>query len=61
MKVLDCQREIIRRNVEKGLLPNFTRGLVDFDHSYSSIGIMGIYETMATFGYTDVDEFGSYL
>lgn len=61
LKVLDCQRGIIKRNVEKGLLPNFSHGLVDFDHSYSSIGIMGIYETMATFGYTDVDEFGNVI
>lgn len=61
LKVLDCQRGIIRRNVEKGLLPNFSHGLVDFDHSYSSIGIMGIYETMATFGYTDTDEFGNII
>ena len=61
LKVLDCQRGIIRRNVEKGLLPNFSHGLVDFDHSYSSIGIMGIYETMATFGYTDTDEFGNVI
>ena len=61
LKVLDCQRSIIKRNVEKGLLPNFGHGLVDFSHSYSSIGIMGIYETMATFGYTDTDEFGNVI
>ena len=59
LKALDCQRAIIRRNVEKGLLPNFVYDLVDFDHSYSSIGIMGIYETMSTYGYTEQDEFGN--
>ena len=59
MKALDCQRGIIRRNVEKGLLPNFTYNLIDFDHSYSSIGIMGIYETMRSFGYTYQDELGN--
>lgn len=59
LQALDCQRAIIRRNVEKGLLPNFVYDLVDFDHSYSSIGIMGIYETMSTYGYTEQDEFGN--
>lgn len=57
LKALDCQRHIIKRNVEKGLLPNFSYGLIDFEHSYSSIGIMGIFETMKKFGYTYLDDF----
>ena len=59
LKILDCQREIIERNVEKGLLPSFTSGLVDFEHLYSTVGINGIYETMKTFGYIQKDEFGN--
>ena len=58
-KALDVQRHIIQRNVEKNLLPNFTKGLVDFEHLYSTIGFIGIYETMKTFGYVRVDEFGN--
>ena len=58
-KALDVQRHIIQRNVEKNLLPNFTKGLVDFEHLYSTIGFIGIYETMKTFGYIKVDEFGN--
>ena len=58
-KVLDVVRHIIRRNVEKGLLPNFTHGLVDFEHLYNTIGINGIYETMRSFGYVKEDEFGN--
>ena len=58
LKALDCVRHIIRRNVEKGLLPNFTYGLIDFDHIYNTIGFLGIFETMKKFGYTRVDEFG---
>ena len=50
LKALDCVRHIIKRNVEKGLLPNFSYGLV---------GFIGIYETMKKFGYTKVDEFGN--
>ena len=56
---LDCVRHIIRRNVEKGLLPNFTKGIVDFEHLYNTVGIIGIYETMKTFGYTREDELGN--
>ena len=58
-KVLDVVRHIIQRNVEKGLLPNFSKGLVDFEHLYNTIGFIGIYETMKTFGYTKKDEFGN--
>jgi len=58
-KALDVVRHIIQRDVEKGLLPNFSYGLVDFEHLYNTIGIIGIYETMKKFGYTRVDEFGN--
>lgn len=58
LKALDCVRYIIKRNVEKGLLPNFTFGLVDFPYLYNTIGFIGIYETMKNFGYTKVDELG---
>ena len=33
-KVLDCVRHIIKRNVDKGLLKNFSLGLIDFGHLY---------------------------
>lgn len=59
LKALDCVRHIIQRNVEKGLLKNFSYGLVDFEHLYNTIGFIGIYETMKTFGYTREDEFGN--
>ena len=58
-KVLDVVRHIIQRNVEKGLLPNFSKGIVDFEHLYNTIGVIGVYETMKTFGYVKVDEFGN--
>lgn len=58
-KVLDIVRHIIKRNVEKGLLPNFSHGLVDFEHLYNTVGIIGIYETMKTFGYIRQDKFGN--
>ena len=59
LQALDIVRGIIKRNVEKGLLKNFTLGLVDFEHLYNTIGFIGIYETMKTFGYTKKDELGN--
>ena len=59
LQALHCVRNIIRRNVEKGLLPNFNMGLVDFEHLYNTVGFIGIYETMKKFGYTKTDEFGN--
>ena len=59
LQALDVVRYIIKRNVEKGLLPNFIHGLVDFEHLYNTIGFIGIYETMKKFGYTTMDEFGN--
>ena len=56
---LDVVRNIIRRNVDKGLLPNFSYGLVDFEHLYNTIGFLGVYESMKKFGYIRQDEFGN--
>lgn len=56
---LDAVRHIIRRNVEKGILPNFTYGLIDFEHLYNTIGFIGVYESMKKFGYTTMDELGN--
>lgn len=58
LKALDVVRSIIQRNVEKGILPNYAKGLVDIDTQYNTIGVIGIYETMKSFGYTYVDSLG---
>ena len=59
LQALDCVRTIIKRNVDKGLLPNFNYGLVDFEHLYNTVGFIGIFETMKKFGYIAYDEFGN--
>lgn len=61
MQMLHVLRKIINKNVERNLLPNFQDGIIDFEHLYNTVGINGIYETMKTFGYTEVDEFGNTL
>lgn len=57
-KALDTVRHIIQRNVEKGLLPNYQDGAVEMDKQYCTMGILGLYEVIEAFGYTQKDEFG---
>lgn len=59
LKALDRVRHIIVRNIEKGLLPNYSLGLIDLKTQYNTIGVLGVYETMKTFGYLTKDEFGN--
>ena len=58
-KALDRVRHIIKRNIEKGLLPNYCDGGVEMDKQYCTVGILGLYETMEKFGYIETDEFGN--
>ena len=51
LTTLDIVRHIITRNIEKGLMKNFDTHMVDLDKLYSTIGIIGIYETLQKFGY----------
>ena len=60
---LDCQalyamRHILKRNIEKGLLPNYREGAVELDKQYCTIGILGMYEVMCEFGLINTDELG---
>lgn len=58
-KLLDVQRHIITRNIQKGLLPNFCDGGIEMDKCYSTVGILGMYEVIEALGMTRVDEFGN--
>lgn len=60
VKALDCIRHIIERNVEKGLLPNYSYGLIELKNQYNTIGINGMFEAVRHIGGTDIDEFGNY-
>ena len=59
IKALDVVRDIISRNIEKGLLPNYTYGLIDLKKQYNTIGINGMYEALDYFGYIETDDFGN--
>ena len=58
-KLLNVQREIIKKNIERKLLPNYVDGGMDLAHQYSTIGILGLYETMKEFDFIETDEFGN--
>ena len=57
-KVLDCVRHIIKRNIDKGLLPNYQDGGIELAKQYCTVGILGLFEVIEAFGYTEKDEFG---
>lgn len=58
LQVLDRIRSIIKRNIEKGLLPNYTNDLIHLSSQYNTIGINGIYEAVKHFGGITIDENG---
>ena len=59
IKVLDTIRGIIKRNVEKGLLPNYTHELVKMENQYNTLGITAMYEAIRDMGLIQEDNFGS--
>ena len=58
-QVLETIRHIIKRNIEKGLLPNYGKGGIELDKQYCTLGILGLYEVMQYFGYLTEDDFGN--
>ena len=57
-KALESMRHILKRNIEKGLLPNYQDGAVELDKQFCTIGGIGLYEVMDMFGLINTDEFG---
>ena len=60
IKTLDVIRGIIERNIEKGLLPNYSHEIINLKSQYNTIGIIGIYEALQKFGMVNIDEFGNH-
>lgn len=58
-KALTSMRHILKRNIEKGLLPNYQDGAVELDKQFCTIGGIGLYEVMDLFGLIDTDPFGN--
>ena len=58
-KALTSMRHILKRNIEKGLLPNYQDGAVELDKQFCTIGGIGMYEVMDLFGLINTDELGN--
>jgi len=58
-KALYSMRHILKRNIEKGLLPNYQNGAVELDKQFCTIGGIGMYEVMDLFDLIETDEFGN--
>ena len=59
LKVLDRVRHIILRNVDKGLLPNYSEQIINAEKQYNTIGIIGLYEALQKYGFVDRDQLGN--
>lgn len=57
--VLDVIRGIIKRNIEKGLLPNYSYKLIEMDYQFNTIGVIAMYEVINHFGFIKTDIFGN--
>lgn len=57
-KALTSMRYILKKNIEKGLLPNYQDGAVELSKQFCTIGILGLYEVIESFGMIVEDEFG---
>ena len=59
MEVLDCIRHIIKRNIEKGLLPNYSYGVINLEKQTTTNGLTAMYEAIRELGMTNTDKFGN--
>ncbi len=58
MKILDVQRGIIKRNIDKGLLPLYTYKLMELKNQYSTIGVTALADAIEYMGLMKKDELG---
>ena len=57
-KALSSMRHVLKRNIEKGLLPNYQDGAVELSKQFCTIGGIGMFEVMDLFGLIETDELG---
>ena len=59
-KYLYVQREILKKNIAKGLLPLYSHGLLDMSRQFSTIGITGVFEAIKLLGGISENSLGVY-
>lgn len=57
-KMLDVHRDIIKKNIERGLLPIYNHKLIDLDKQFSTTGLSGIFESIKFMGGIEVNNIG---
>lgn len=56
-----AQRKNLQKSVDKGLLPLYTHGLMDFQDQFATIGINGVYEAIKIMGGISENDSGVYF
>lgn len=59
MLLLDRVRHIIQRNIEKGLLPNYSSGVIKLNKQTVTNGLTAMFETIQQLGMTQIDDLGN--
>lgn len=49
-KYLHVQRNVLKKNIVKGLLPLYSYGLMDMERQFSTIGVTGVFEAIDELG-----------
>ena len=57
-KALSSMRHILKRNIEKGLMPNYCEGGLDLSKQFCTIGLNGFFEAIELLGGIEEDEMG---
>ena len=59
MLALDRVRHIIKRNIAKGLLPNYSYNVINLEKQTTTNGLTAMFEAIEQMGMTTIDEFGN--
>lgn len=59
MLILDRVRHIIQRNIEKGLLPNYSCGVINLEKQTTTNGLTAMYEAIEEMGMVQEDDVGN--
>jgi len=59
LKILKTQRDRMQKNIDKGIMPLYSLGLMKMENQYSTFGIASFADMMESFGFLQVDEFGN--
>lgn len=59
LQVLDVIRSIIKRNIDKGLLPIYQYKILELENQYNTLGVAAMYDALDILGMIETDDFGN--